>query len=69
MYILEKLWDWLFSEKLDREYDYDPLKTYDENDEENCEHEFRPIDSTGKILACIKCGFIVKLNENDIKKD
>lgn len=60
MYIIEKLWDWLFPEKLDREYDYDPLKHIEDEDEENCEHEFRPVDSTGEVLACIKCGYIIK---------
>jgi len=27
-----------------------------EDDSENCEHIFMPIDSTGEILACSKCG-------------
>lgn len=25
-----------------------------------CNHNFMPIDSTGEILACSKCGFVVK---------
>lgn len=28
---------------------------------EKCDHFFVPIDSTGKILACSKCGMIHKL--------
>ena len=24
-----------------------------------CKHTFMPIDSTGKILACSKCGYLV----------
>ena len=24
-----------------------------------CEHNFMPIDSTGQILACSKCGYLV----------
>ncbi len=24
-----------------------------------CKHNFMPIDSTGKILACSKCGYLV----------
>ena len=31
---------------------------------EPCEHTFRPVDSTGMILACIKCGFVVNMNDN-----
>lgn len=25
-----------------------------------CRHNFMPIDSTGNILACSKCGYVVK---------
>ena len=25
-----------------------------------CQHNFMPIDSTGEVLACTKCGFVVK---------
>lgn len=32
--------------------------------EEVCEHVFRPVDSTGMVLACIKCGFVVNMNDN-----
>ena len=28
-----------------------------------CEHHFMPVDSTGLILACTKCGFVVKKKE------
>jgi len=27
---------------------------------EKCDHTFMPIDSTGKIFACAKCGEILK---------
>ena len=27
---------------------------------EKCEHTFMPIDSTGKIFACSKCGELLK---------
>ena len=34
----------------------------DFNDEDSvpCEHLFMPIDSTGEILACSKCGQLIK---------
>ena len=32
--------------------------------EEVCEHVLRPVDSTGMVLACIKCGFVVNMNDN-----
>ena len=28
-----------------------------------CEHNFMPVDSTGLVLACTKCGFVVKKGE------
>ena len=36
-------------------------KQVDDNEQyEKCEHIFLPVDSTKKILACIKCGIIKK---------
>lgn len=37
-----------------------PDSNKDEPVYEKCEHIFLPIDSTKKILACSKCGTIVK---------
>ena len=33
---------------------------------ETCEHFFVPIDSTGKVLACSKCGELYKLEKEEI---
>ncbi len=33
---------------------------------EKCNHLFVPIDSTGKILACSKCGEIYKLKKGEV---
>lgn len=33
---------------------------------EKCDHLFVPIDSTGRVLACSKCGMIYKLKKNEI---
>lgn len=38
---------------------YDPMQIPEE-EEELCEHIFMPIDSTGEVLACKNCGFVVK---------
>lgn len=32
----------------------------DEDEALHCNHNFMPVDSTGEILACTKCGFVVK---------
>ena len=29
-----------------------------------CNHNFMPVDSTGLVLACTKCGFVVKHRDN-----
>ena len=29
-----------------------------------CKHNFMPVDSTGEVLACTKCGFVVKKKQN-----
>ena len=34
---------------------------------ERCDHIFLPIDSTGEIFACSKCGFVVKKQDMKFK--
>ena len=34
--------------------------------EEHCNHLFVPIDSTGRVLACSKCGEIYKLKKGEV---
>lgn len=41
----------------------DDLPPLEEDDSVNCEHIFMPIDSSGEILACSKCGLIKKKSE------
>lgn len=58
-----------FSEVLE-EYDkknaLNPLEEIPETgNDQFCEHIFMPIDSTGNILACSKCGLVV--NKKDLK--
>jgi hypothetical protein len=69
MYILECILRYLFPKKLNSEYDYNPLNQDSTEDDENCSHEFMPVDSTGETLACIKCGFIVKRKGNTLIED
>lgn len=43
---------------------YIPLEEdIETQDDLNCEHIFMPIDSTGEILACSKCGVLKKRSE------
>lgn len=58
MYFIELLVK-KFKNKPDISDNFDPL-TEPKEDEENCEHIFMPIDSSGEILACRNCGLTVK---------
>lgn len=62
MYIFEIFVKWL-NKKISK--DIVPEKpSFKEVDEAlTCNHNFMPIDSTGEILACTKCGFVVKRKE------
>ena len=62
MYIFEIFVKWL-NKKISK--DIVPEKpSFKEVDEAlTCNHNFMPIDSTGEILACTKCGFVVKGKE------
>ena len=61
MYIVELIAN-LIKNKNKRNYKDNTLQ----NDYEDCEHIFLPIDSTGETLACSKCGFIVKVSELNV---
>ncbi len=55
MYILELIYK-LLAKKQKQKQDNDF-----EEDYKNCDHTFLPVDSTKKVLACIKCGEIKKI--------
>ena len=62
MYILETFIRWLNKRQTKEITPEKP--NFEEVDEAlTCEHNFMPIDSTGLILACTKCGFVVKKKE------
>lgn len=66
MYIFELLCKYI-NKKYEKKT-YNPLdETSEDIDKsENCEHIFLPVDSTGEVLACTKCGLLV--NKKDMKK-
>ena len=41
-----------------------PEKT--EDVPEKCDHIFVPVDSTGRVLACTKCGEIYRLKKGEV---
>jgi hypothetical protein len=69
MYIIEKIIKIYF--KLTNKSSNYQVRTYEDSQEVDdfvtCKHNFMPIDSTGKILACSKCGYVVK--KNRLKKN
>jgi len=64
MYLIELIVKWINPKiKYKKKNDFDPFAR--ENIEEDCEHMFLPVDSTGDILACSKCGLVV--SKEDLK--
>ena len=62
MYIIEVFIKWLNKRQTKEVKPEKP--DFNEADEAlTCNHNFMPVDSTGKVLACTKCGFVVKQRE------
>ena len=66
MYLFELIVKWINPNKK-----YEPRNLYNpfsesKQEEEICEHIFLPVDSTGDVLACNKCGLLIR--KNDIKE-
>ena len=51
--------------KYRKDSSFDPFAQDDIEYSDNCEHIFLPIDSSGEVLACSKCGLVV--NKKDLK--
>ncbi len=65
MYLFELITKYIKGKKYTRNVDFDPFAQEDIENSSECEHIFLPIDSTGEILACSKCGLVV--NKKDLK--
>ena len=63
MYILEIFAKWL-NKRETKEFVPQKINYEIEDEALTCEHNFMPVDSTNTVLACTKCGFVVKKNEN-----
>lgn len=63
MYLFELITKYIKGKKYRKSLDFDPFAKDEENDEFNsdeCDHVFLPIDSSEEVLACSKCGLVVK---------
>ena len=59
MYLVELIFRWIFPDKkYESSKKFDPF-AQDELKETDCEHVFLPVDSSGEILACSKCGLVI----------
>ena len=67
MYLIELIVKWINpNKKYEFRKKFDPFAKDDiEEESDNCEHIFLPIDSSKEILACSKCGLVV--NKSDLK--
>lgn len=70
MYIIEVFIKWLNKNKrgngANPENLYQEKSDVNEDDAVSCEHNFMPVDSTGEVLACTKCGFVIKKRGSSI---
>ena len=64
MYILEVFIKWL-NKRQTKETKPEKQNFKEEDEALNCEHNFMPVDSTGEVLACTKCGFVIKKNKTN----
>lgn len=62
MYIIELFIKWLNKRQI-KEINPPKPDFKDVDEALTCEHNFMPVDSTGLVLACTKCGFVVKKKE------
>lgn len=60
MYIIEKLIKLYIKFTKKEEIPILPEQEEELEDILTCKHNFMPIDSTGNILACSKCGYVIK---------
>ena len=63
MYIIELIVKLIKNEKKSKPDNMPPEIDY----EKTCEHVFLPVDSTGKTLACSKCGLVVQNDPSKVK--
>ena len=73
MYILEYFIKWLNKNKRGKSANPEQVLKEDftepEDEAINCNHKFMPVDSTGMVLACTKCGYVIKKRQSQKPKD
>lgn len=64
LYIVELFIKWLNKNKRGDSANPDGVyrESFKQEEDEaiNCKHNFMPVDSTGNVLACTKCGYVIK---------
>ena len=59
MYFIEILTKFFEQRKLNKLKSSKTQQVEEDTEETECEHMFVPIDSTGKIFACVNCGLVL----------
>jgi hypothetical protein len=67
MYLFELITKYIMGKKYTRKSKFDPFAQDEIENPSECEHVFLPLDSTGEVLACSKCGLVV--NKKDLKDE
>lgn len=62
MYFIELIIKKL-TKKREQTDNFNPVSENENPDYEACEHNFMPLDSTGEVLSCTKCGIIAQKSE------
>lgn len=65
MYLFELITRYIMGKKYKKDPSFDPFAQDNIENFDSCEHIFLPIDSSGEVLACSKCGLVV--NKKDLK--
>lgn len=65
MYLIELVVKLFQRKNVVKKQSFDPFAEDAIDTSEDCEHIFLPVDSTGDVLACSKCGLLV--NKKDLK--
>lgn len=66
MYIFEFIIR-LFNKNKEARISEKEVLSQDVKSDDICKHVFLPVDSTGEVLACSKCGLIIKSSDVKIK--
>ena len=60
MYFIELIIKKFFKRKRGEIFNFPENNFETTENSDDCEHIFMPVDSSGEVLACTKCGLVIK---------